>query len=266
MNLCNANKILAKEVKDFMLHVKDVNEESITDFLIWKWKEIDKKFKAIDVSTFTRHQESTLSGADYEMEIWIVGNKYNYPLVFQAKKFRKQYDSYVRKLRYPSNTKKQMNTLLKYAKTHNKIPFYMYYSLPDENTTAMCQGGYINDCAVFMSHAKVVEEFADKIHGNRISKNDLLAKSNPFHCIFCCPLAATNEYFTNYFQEIKESSSRQELPAYAQYLLNVDMDKINSEEMKYFIEKNELNIYRYVAVYDMRDMDETSNKTLERNS
>jgi len=175
MNLCNTNKILAKEVKDFMLHVKDVNEESITDFLVWKWKEIDKKFKAIDVSTFTRHQESTLSGADYEMEIWIVGNKYNYPLVFQAKKFIKQYDSYVRKLRYPSNTKKQMNTLLKYAKNHNKIPFYMYYSLPDENTTAMCQGGYIDDCAVFMSHAKVVEEFADKKHGNRISKNDLLS-------------------------------------------------------------------------------------------
>ncbi len=43
----------------------------------------------------------------------------------------------------------------------------------------------------------------------------------------------------------------------------MDEDKINSKEMKFFIEKNKLNVYRYIAVYDMRDIRGSSNNTLD---
>ncbi len=43
---------------------------------------------------------------------------------FKQKKLKKEYDAYVDKLRYPNNTKKQINTLLNYAKSYDKIPFY----------------------------------------------------------------------------------------------------------------------------------------------
>lgn len=36
-----------------MLNVPDVKEESITDYLVWKWRELDKKVNYINVSTFT---------------------------------------------------------------------------------------------------------------------------------------------------------------------------------------------------------------------
>ncbi len=87
MDLCQSNKAISKEVKNFILNVGDIKEESITDYLVWKWKEIDNKFNVINVSTFTRNEENKVSGADFEMEIWVVGKTKKYPLVIQAKKF-----------------------------------------------------------------------------------------------------------------------------------------------------------------------------------
>ena len=119
MNLCDANKAVSLEVKNFMLlNVPDVKEESITDYLVWKWRELDSRFKYINVATFTRQEESTTTGADFEIELWLVGNKFHFPLVFQAKKFVKPNDSYVTKLNYPSKTQGQLTTLLAYAKAH----------------------------------------------------------------------------------------------------------------------------------------------------
>ncbi len=52
-------------IKNFMLNVSDVKEESITDYLVWKWRELDARFKYINITTFTRHMESTTTGADF---------------------------------------------------------------------------------------------------------------------------------------------------------------------------------------------------------
>lgn len=64
MNHCDLHKSVTSEVKEFILNVDGVGEESITDFLLWKWALIDNKFKSINVSSFTRKQESDVSGAD----------------------------------------------------------------------------------------------------------------------------------------------------------------------------------------------------------
>ncbi|RGP86425.1 hypothetical protein BC355_13395 [Vibrio cholerae] len=164
------------------MNVDGVGEESITDFLLWKWASIDKRFRSINVSSFTRQEESKVSGADFEMEVWLVGKGLVYPLVFQAKKFVKQYDAYVNKLNYPKNTKNQMNTLLGYASSNKRIPFYAFYSIPDNKTKAMCRRNDVFDCGVFMAHAKVIEQFADGKHGRKVSKNDLLKETANKSC------------------------------------------------------------------------------------
>jgi hypothetical protein len=254
MNHCDLHKSVTSEVKEFILNVDGVGEESITDFLLWKWALIDKKFKSINVSSFTRQQESKVSGADFEMEVWFVGSRLTYPLVFQAKKFVKAHDAYVNKLNYPKNTKSQMKTLLTYASSNKRIPFYAFYSIPDEKTKAMCLRNDVFDCGVFMAHAKVVEQFADGKHGRKVSKNDLLKVSNPFHCMFCCPKAFRG-YFENYFPPLDGELDGQETPAYVSYLLNVHENEVSEEKIKAFIEEYELGKFRHVAVYDMRELE-----------
>lgn len=261
MNHCQSHKSVTHEVKEFMLNVEGVGEESITDFLLWKWALIDKKFKSINVSSFTRHQESTVSGADFEMEVWLVGSKVSYPLVFQAKKFVKSYDAYVNKLNYPKNTKSQMNTLLRYASANRKIPFYAFYSIPDEKTKAMCRHNDVNDCGVFMAHAKTVKEFADGKHGWKVSKNDLLGVSNPFHCVFCCPIAFRG-YFENYFPFVDGELYEQVPPTYVNYLLSVHKQEMSEEKIKDFIQEYELGKFRHIAIYDMRELEEYNNNKL----
>ena len=77
--------------------------------------------------------------------------------------------------------------------------------------------------------------------------------------MFCCPLTDNNTYFENYFET---SSSDNQVPEYIRYLMNTDELSINSEEIQLLIQRNELNKYRYVAVYDMRELDESSNQSL----
>lgn len=254
MNHCNLHKSVTNEVKDFIMNVDGVGEESITDFLLWKWASIDKRFRSINVSSFTRQEESKVSGADFEMEVWLVGKGLVYPLVFQAKKFVKQYDAYVNKLNYPKNTKNQMNTLLGYASSNKRIPFYAFYSIPDNKTKAMCRRNDVFDCGVFMAHAKVIEQFADGKHGRKVSKNDLLKVSNPFHCMFCCPIAFQG-YFEKYFPSIDGELDINEIPAYVNYLLDVHDNEVSEEKVKNFIKEHELGQFRHVAVYDMRELE-----------
>lgn len=257
MDLCESNKALAKEVADFLFNVDDLKEESITDYLVWKWKEIDKRFKSINVSTFTRQEESKLTGADFEMELWLIGKTRRYPLVIQAKKFIKQFDSYVSKLKYPHNSKNQMNKLLSYAAKNNKIPFYAFYSLPDEKTMTMCFRNDVGDCGVFLAHAKDVEEFADGKHGSRVSRNNLLARSNSFHCVFCCPLSEESKYFENYYPVHGIENQEYNSPEYVDYLLEAHPLEVDGYYIKSLIEEHKLGVFKYVAVYDIRDLEKS---------
>jgi hypothetical protein len=266
MNLCGANKAVSLEVRNFMLNVPDVKEESITDYLVWKWRELDARFKYINISTFTRQEESTTTGADFEIELWLVGKKFHFPLVFQAKKFVKPNDSYVTKLNYPTGTQGQLKTLLAYAKAQKKLPFYVIYSLPDSNTKTMCRGNDISDTAVFITDAHTIKKFADGKHGKRVSKNNLLKATNPFHCMFCCPLSQHGDYFTSYFSALTEGAEAREnetLPNYVSMLLSGRTLELGEKETLAFINQNELRKFRAVGVYDMRGSDEEPNKSFQ---
>lgn len=258
MNLCDANKAISLKVKNFMLNVPGVNEESITDYLVWKWQELDARFKYINVSAFTRQEESKTTGADFEIELWLVGKKFHFPLVIQAKKFVKSYDSYVAKLNYRAGTQGQLAKLLAYAKAQKKLPFYVIYSIPDSNTKTMCHAKNTADTAIFMADAFTIKKFADGGHGKKVSKNKLLEATNPFHCMFCCPLSQRGDYFTRYFSTLTEGAEAREnkgLPNYVSMLLSGHTSEPEGKEkLTSFINQNdELRKFRVVGVYDMRD-------------
>jgi hypothetical protein len=267
MNLCESNKAISLEVKNFMLNVPDVKEESITDYLIWKWRELDARFKYINVSTFNRQEESTTTGADFELELWLVGRQFHFPLVIQAKKFVKPNDSYVTKLNYPAGTQGQLKTLLAYATAQKKLPFYAFYSIPDKNTQTMCGRHEASNTSIFMADAHTVKKFADGKHGKRISKNKLLKASNPFHCMFCCPLTQSGDYFRRYFSTLTEAAKphdNEALPNYVNMLLSGRIFKLGEKEALAVIKQNELQTFRAVGVYDMQGFEDEPNKSINR--
>lgn len=258
MNICDSNKAISLEVKKFISNVPDVKEESITDYLVWKWHELDTNFKYINISTFTRQEESIKTGADFEIELWLVGKEFSFSLVFQAKKFVKPYDSYINKLNYPSGTQNQLKTLLNYAKLNKRLPFYIFYSTPDKATKTMCPISDVANTSIFMADAHTIKKFADGKHGKKVSKDNLLKYSNPFHCMFCCSLTKSRNYFSNYFSTLLETVDPQAneiLPSYVNMLLNGQIQELNAQEVLTVIDENKLRSFRAVGVYDMRDLE-----------
>ncbi len=180
--ICDTNKKLSNRVKEFIDNVSDVGEESITDFLVWQWKEIDSRFNAIKVSKFTKHQEHMLTGADFEMELWVISDTHATPLLFQAKKILKEHDSYLNKLRYKNNTSSQLQKLQNYSKTTNKVPYYMFYTSA-EQIINKCQEPY-QDFGIFVMPADTVQQLTTNKANTRLSKSQILSLSTPFHCFF----------------------------------------------------------------------------------
>jgi len=157
MNLCESNKKISSDLIDFIHIVSDIKEESITDYLAWKWRESDSKFNYININTFTREEENKLTGADFEMELWLVGKRTSIPLLIQAKKLIKNYDGYCNKLNYPNGSQGQLIKLLSYAKRKNRIPFYVFYAIPDKTTKFLCRGGMygnVLECSIFLADSR----------------------------------------------------------------------------------------------------------------
>lgn len=258
--ICKIIKEISKNVFEFLENVHDVKEESITDYLVWKWRETDKNFKFININTFTRKEESKLTWADYEMELWLVNELFVIPLVIQAKKFIKDYDNYYNKLKYPNWTNKQLNTLLAYAKCNSRLPFYIFYSIPNDKTELMCEWNYsLKNNALFLADAYKVQNIVSSFSRKPLSKNQILSKTIPFYCLFCCELIMNSyiEFFSKYFSNIISNFdnlninyNKENLPEYVKLLLNNELTDKRALEL---IEEYKLNIYRHVAVYDLID-------------
>jgi len=253
MNCCDAHKSVTEEVYEFISNVPDVKEESITDFLIWKWRTTDKKFKSINVSSFTREEESKVSGADFEMEIWFISEQYVFPLVFQAKKIIEKYNSYVSALRYPKNSKDQLNQLLSYAQSNKRIPFYAFYTCEQPDSSILCQQKNSDPCGIYISHAKTVEKFANKKPGSRVSRDKLIESSNPFHCLFCCPLGIA-KHMSHYYRLTKDQFTNIDTPEYVQYLADTHPLERDSGLVYDYIETYNLNRFRHIAVYELDEI------------
>jgi hypothetical protein len=222
VNICDAHKVLGAQVKDFLRNVPNANEESITDYLVWKWRDLDKRFNYIRVKTHSHRKESTTSGADFEMELWLVGEEASIPLLFQAKKLVKPFDSYMRRLRYPNGSKRQLRLLLKYARQSRRHPFYALYAIPDHTGGPGCPCIGAADGGVFVVHAHAIRRFANGYHGKRVSKGALLGAGLPFHCWFCCAgmlIDTLNGAVRAFAPELYPAVPTSDLPGYARALL-----------------------------------------------
>lgn len=260
MSLCDANRAVSDEVKDFILHVREVKEESITDYLALQWRKLDARFNYLSMTQFTRLEESNTTGSDFDLELWLVHRKWHLSFAIQAKKFTKPYDSYVKKLQYPDGTKSQISTLLSYATTNNKIPAYIIYSIPDSETEFLCCRKQ-HDGGIFLASAYEMERFANLGPRSRVSLNAILARSNPYYCLFCCPLGATPKYLDTYYRPPSGDSlagdspyrrSNEELPSYVYRLLERnDAGVTDTPDLR--PERNEgWEKFKVVGVYDLR--------------
>jgi len=255
--LCDCNKALGREVRDFILNVPDAKEESITDYLVWKWRLLDKRFKYIHATTFTRHEESTETGADFQLELWLVGRRVAVPLLFQAKKFLKPFDSYVNKLNYPRKTQAQLTRLLSHAQSRNLMPFYAIYTAKN-SVMPLCKGHADLGSGVYMIDAATIKTFADGTLGRKIPLADILARSNPFHCMFCCPLGATESYFSDYFDPSRSNNvqwDRDELPSYVKQILSAETVEANDGTVETQRIDGDLPPVRVIGVYDLSQVE-----------
>ncbi|VUD69010.1 hypothetical protein TDB9533_04373 [Thalassocella blandensis] len=253
--LCDANKAVGKEVRDFIDNVPNVKEESITDYLVWKWGELDKRFRYIKTKTFTRQEENSTTGADFEIELWIVSRSGCLPLLFQAKKFIKTYDGYAGKLKYPKNTKAQLKKLISYAASRSLLPFYAIYT-GSNSFRPLCGGRADVETGIYMIDVQTIESIAGGTPGKKVSLKNLIERSNPFHCMFCCPLGINNSYISNYFESYVESQLTwpvEKLPIYARRILNSQVD--SAENNVFISSENDIPPVRCIGVYDIRSLE-----------
>ena len=145
---------------------------------------------------------------------------------------------------------------LAYAASNNKLPFYFIYSIPGAQTTTKCGLPSNSQCGVFMVDANVMKEYADGMHGKRASRDDLLSNSNPFHCMFCCPLGPGGGYFDGYFRQAAQGRTARPndaLPYYVRSLLIGDGDRPREDDRKQVHNGEERSRFRAVGVYDLRN-------------
>lgn len=180
MPLCQMHKNIEDEVVDFTAHVPSAGEESITDYLFWRWSLLNQKNSHLVAKSFTKHEESKTTGADFEMEIWFIGDIYTLPLAIQAKKISNEHKAYRSAFSYPNDTKQQINTLLNYTKQNKRVPLYMLYS-----QSAVYPYSKTPDCGVYIASAFDIETFANLPKGTNLSKSKILEKCIHFYQLFC---------------------------------------------------------------------------------
>ncbi len=196
MDICQTLKHVAEEVTEFTIQVSAVGEESITDYLFWRWMlaNLSQSFFQLQFESFTKNQESKVSGADFELEIWLIGAEYSLPLVIQAKKISSEHKAYRSAFRYPKDTKHQIDTLLNYARTRKKVPLYIFYSQPIsydkkpigyDNQTSRHIYRKSSDGGIYIAYAMDIMKFANRKPRAKVSKTEILNKCINFHDLFC---------------------------------------------------------------------------------
>lgn len=265
ISICQQNKVISEITHDFITNVSMIGEESITDFLLWQWREADKKFNYLNLKKFTKEEENKKSGADIELELWLVGETNSIALAIQAKKFLKRYHGYCAKLNYLAKHQRQIDLLLDYAKKNKKYPFYLIYSLPDKKTKVMCNNNGVyplkDKLSLYLADAHNIKTISNNCKNKKLSKNFILKQSNPFWCLFCCPKARNsfNEYISFYYPKLSGYSNQEfiynsnNIPSYVQALLNNNVTEYYENDEHSGRKEEGLENIRNIAVLDMRD-------------
>lgn len=185
MTECVCSRVLAveDEVKDFLARVRGTKEESATDFLHWRLELIGQPFK---FTSFNRRQER-LNGADFGLEIWILGKSKAVGLRVQAKKLLVGRSQVRKSLSYtPKGAgKRQVETLIASAAATNpkQIPVFAIYT---DWVPCRCSPRPASHSVspVRLIGAGFVGHLVAKTTG-RLSLETVLHDSMPFHHLVC---------------------------------------------------------------------------------
>lgn len=247
---CENLKSISQEILKWLRAQENVKEESITDWLIY---EMGNKVSNIKSVTFTRHEESKTTGADWEW--WIISSSKSYKFRIQAKKMT---SLMYKALNYKDGL--QINTLIKSSSKTNSIPLYAFYA--KDVTENRCLKS-INNEGVYLAGAIEVFENTILCEDRTVTSVKLLNMSIPLSCLLGCPLLeeGVNCFIKKHF--LLESTAKKEpyfktkvgeyehIPEYIQSLLySKEKISIQNYEEQY---KEKIKHLKYITIIDISE-------------
>jgi len=248
-------------VRQWIEKQPEVKEESLTDWLLF---ELSRRIPRIRYKSFSRHEESRVTGADWHW--WFVFDRFSFQIRVQAKRLKASGNSRPAIL-YPRGTCDQITKLIDDAKAHNYLPLYAFYAAGAP--AAMC-GRKLTDEGVYLAGALRVFGVSVAKTATPLKSASLLAISNPLSCLICCPytsgpdglLAFVTAYYGSEIPLPPDGDPREgedgppripgyhaEAPAYVQRLLH------REDSPEYWEGKREaLGDMRALVVYDGRGL------------
>jgi hypothetical protein len=246
------------EVLQFLLNVPKAGEESITDFLVWRMRALDQRFRCVRVVQSTRMREHYVTGADLELDVWLVGTNFAISLAVQSKKLGGSTDRYVSKFSYGSPRNQQIRTLIDFATRERKVPVYFLYSAEHEDTEVDCIGPLGVPSGVFVAPAGEIWKVATGVHGRQVSRGKVLSVAMTLSRLFCP--GAREEIAETLGRVLARLSAGElplssiELPVHVESLLEAGPTGAGSSlpviESGAFPEGG---VPRFLAVYDFRE-------------
>ena len=166
-------------VKEWIDRQPNVKEETLTDWLLMQ---VSYKINRIYYQSFSRHQESRTTGADWEW--WFLYPHIVYRFRVQAKKMYLNNATSL-KYKWKKATQRQINRLLQDARNTNSIPLYAFYA--NNITVTACFQGITNE-GVYLSSANELFQNFIRPDTKKITKDDISRLSIPLSCMLCCEL------------------------------------------------------------------------------
>jgi hypothetical protein len=253
--ICTTFKQCSKEVQNWINKQNNVNEESLSDWFLYKLSDLEPRIQYLE---FNRFQEAQKTGADYEL--WIVNPKTSLRFRIQAKRLRKGHDHYS-SIAYTNKHGLQIDKLISDAKSLNYIPLYSFYN--EEQKISRCRKK-INDEGVYLSFAnELYNEILLKPKKN-INTDFLISKSFPISCWFCCPLISkgTKVGIINFFNHYYNYNSKKNIVVdnqgqYSELPLEIfDLIELLRKKENFYWKQENLKEYQNIKgiiIIDLRD-------------
>lgn len=256
MNPCEIISKISSIAQNWQIQQSGVKEESLTDWILFSLS-MDLPF--VQYMAFTRHEEATKTGADWEW--WIIGRDRR-AICFrvQAKRINK-IDNYASIL-YSNQHGFQLEKLIRDATNANAIPLYAFYS--DKPPAPLnCHRYNSATEGIYFAKALEIEKEVFAQARRKISQNELLSLSMSLSCMLCCGadwsdpsyidklasafLRGTGDSFEG--TEAKQIGIHNQIPHYVDNILNRKRNANWEHEFG-----GHLNEFSAIFIFDLRDL------------
>jgi len=206
---CEEFRDSSKYVYDWLNAQPSVGEESITDWLLFN---LSQSLPNLRYKKFTHREEARKTGADWEW--WVVDNEAALSMRIQAKRIDSSCDNY-NSLAYTNKHGLQIEKLLSDAGKTSFLPFYALYFGDQDNPKVLCGGKSDASAEQGVYFASAQDLYDRFILGGRrkVSASDIIERSNPLHCLACCPKSGSSvramyNYLSGYYGDSLRSPNQ----------------------------------------------------------